>query len=130
MVAIGIPVLTSDYDFWCHRDDAGRLNDALEPLGLVPNKPLEEALKSGRYVLENGEHVDVLVVRASQSKVTGEMTTFDDVWARRRELVYAQGVRISVPTIDDLIRSKQWALRDKDVADIRLLEAKRSEGVE
>ncbi len=129
MVAIGIPVLTSDYDFWLHRDDAEKFNLALEPLGLEPNKTIEEARRTGRYVLENGEHVDVLVARGSQSKATGEMVTFDDVWSRRRELVYAAGIRIAVPTIEDLIRTKQWALRDKDVADIRLLEAKRAEGM-
>ena len=127
MVAIGIPVLTADYDLWVHRDDAEALNAALERLGLIPSHSVDAARARGRYVLENGEHVDVLVARASQTKL-GEMLAFDDVWARRRELVYAPGIRIAVPTIDDLIKTKQWALRDKDVADIRLLEAKRLAG--
>lgn len=127
LVAIGIPVLTSDYDFWAHRDDIEKLNAALEPLGLIANKSPEQARATGRYVLENGEHVDVLNARAVQSKVTAEMVTFDDVWSRRRELVYEPGIRIFVPTIDDLIKTKQWAMREKDVLDIKLLEAKRAE---
>jgi hypothetical protein len=111
------------FNFWIHRDDAEKLN-------AVANRTPDEARRSGRYVLENGEHVDVLLARAVQSKATSELVSFDDVWARRRELVYAPGIRIAVPTIPDLIRTKQWALRDRDIADIRLLEAKLQEGME
>lgn len=69
LVAIGIPVFTVDYDFWVHRDDPEKLNAALEPLGLVANRTLKEARARGRYVLENGEHLDVLEAkRAEQSR--------------------------------------------------------------
>lgn len=127
LVALGIPVLTSDYDYWLHRDDIEKFNTALAPLGLVASKNPEQARATGRYVLENGEHIDVLNARAVQSKATGEMVTFDDVWSARRELVYEPGVLIYVPTIDDLIKTKQWSLRERDLADIRLLEAKKEE---
>ncbi len=127
LVALGIPVMTSDYDFWVHRDDLAKFNAALEPLGLAPNKTVEQAIATGRYVLENGEHVDVLNARAVQSKVTGELVQFDAVWAQRRELAYEPGVHIFVPCIDDLIKTKQWSMRDRDIADIRLLEIKRAE---
>jgi hypothetical protein len=33
---------------------------------------------------------------------------------------------IAVPCIDDLILTKRWSMRDKDVADIRMLEALRA----
>ena len=37
LVALGIPVLTADYDLWIHTDDIATLNAAVEPLDLYPN---------------------------------------------------------------------------------------------
>jgi hypothetical protein len=128
MIVRGLPVLTADYDLWLHIDDIERLNAALEPLELQPNHSSDEARRLGRYVLENDERIDVFVAR-SQSTKDGERVGFDDVWARRELMVYAEGVRIAIPTLDDLILTKRWAMREKDVADIRLLESlKRSGG--
>ncbi len=31
-------------------------------------------------------------------------------------------MRGEIPSLDDLILTKRWALRDKDIADIRLIE--------
>lgn len=50
MVALGIPVLTADYDLWVHFDDVEKLNAAVAPLDLLPNRSPEEARRSGRYV--------------------------------------------------------------------------------
>lgn len=63
LVALGLPVLTGDYDFWLHIDDIAAFNDAASPFGLYPNRSPEEARRLGRYALENDEHVDVLVAR-------------------------------------------------------------------
>jgi hypothetical protein len=120
MVAYGLPVLTADYDLWVHADDIALLNTTLEPLGLVPTHRPEEARTRGRYVLENDEHVDVLVARRA-STVDGVAVVFDDVWARRIRLPYDSETAIVVPCLDDLIETKRWASRDKDIADIRLL---------
>ena len=49
LVALGIPVLTADYDFWLHADDLEALNASLTPLELFPNHPPEEARRRGRY---------------------------------------------------------------------------------
>jgi hypothetical protein len=125
MIVLGVPVMTSDYDLWVHIDDIDRLNAAVDPIGLVPNRTSAEARQRGRYVLENDLHVDVMVARAATTKDTAEKVSFDDVWARRQSLSYAPGVDIAVPTLDDLIRTKRWALRQKDVSDIQLLEALR-----
>ena len=38
LVALGLPVLTADYDFWIHIDDIQALNGALEPFGLTPTR--------------------------------------------------------------------------------------------
>jgi len=122
LVALGIPVLTADYDLWVDPDDIERLNRALAPLDLFPNHPPAAARARGRYVLENDEHVDVLVARQA-STTDGEAVVFEEVWARRQEVTYESGGTVCVPSLDDLIRTKRWSARQKDVVDIQLLEA-------
>jgi hypothetical protein len=124
LIALGIPVLTADYDLWVHADDISRLNAALAPLDLFPSHDAASARGRGRYVLENDDHVDVLVARAQSTK-DGEIVTFDAVWGRRRVETYDEGTTIAVPCVDDLIRTKKWAMRQKDIADIQLLEGLR-----
>ena len=124
LIALGVPVLTADYDLWVHHDDIEALNRALAPLDLHPNYTPEQARARGRYVLENDEHVDVLVARASSTN-DGEVVAFDDVWARRQRLPYAGAVVVAVPAIEDLIRTKRWSMRPRDVTDIELLEGLR-----
>jgi hypothetical protein len=121
LIALGLPVLTTDYDLWTHIDDIEQLNRAVEPFDLVPNAPPDVARARGRYVLENGEHVDVMVAR-SQPPLEGVRLTFDDAWARRQRIAYTKRVGLAIPCLDDLILTKRWAMRDKDIADIHLLE--------
>jgi len=125
LIALGVPVLTSDYDFWIHVDDAGAFNQALAPLDLVPSRTPEQARRPGRYVLENDERVDVLLAR-SMPTVDGERVAFDDVWGRRQEVELTAGVRVTLPSLDDLIATKRFAARPKDAEDVRLLEVLRS----
>jgi hypothetical protein len=127
LVALGIPVLTADYDFWLHIDDIATFNAAVESQGLLPTRTPEEARARGRYVLENDERVDVLVAR-SLSTVDGVRVAFDDVWPRRRALEIAPDITVAVPSLDDLILTKRFGGRPKDLEDIRLLEALRKEG--
>lgn len=126
LVALGIPLLTADYDFWIHIDDIATFNAAVEPQGLLPTRTPDEARGKGRYALENDERVDVLVAR-SVPTVDGVRVAFEDVWQRRRTLELAAGVAVAVPTLDDLILTKRFGGRPKDVEDIRLLEALRRE---
>jgi hypothetical protein len=127
LVALGIPVLTADYDFWIHIDDAGALNAAVEPFGLVPSRTPDEARAAGRYVLENDEHVDVLVARAVPT-VDKMRVAFDDVWQRRRQVEVTPGVLFPLPCLDDLILTKRFAARPHDLEDLRLLAALHAEG--
>jgi hypothetical protein len=126
LVALGVPVLTADYDFWIHIDDIALLNEAVEPMELLPTRALDEARARGRYVLENDERVDVLVAR-SVPTTDGVRVAFEDLWDRRRLLAVGPDVEVAVPTLDDLILTKRFASRPKDLEDIRLLEALRSE---
>ncbi|MEW6320373.1 MAG: hypothetical protein AB1635_04720 [Acidobacteriota bacterium] len=56
------------------------------------------------------------------------MVTHAGVWGRRRDVELAPGVRVSLPCLDDLILTKRFARRPKDLEDIRMLEALRTEG--
>jgi predicted nucleotidyltransferase len=122
LVILGLPVLTADYDFWLAIDDIDRFNGVLTQFDLQPTKSVDAARQTGRYVLENNEHIDVLVARSVSTR-TGEVVAFDDVWPRRQRVELADGVHVQLPSIDDLISTKRFSLRPRDVEDIRLLEA-------
>lgn len=125
LIALGLPVMTVDYDFWLPADDAAAFNRSLEPFELFPNRSPDEARAVGRYVLENDERVDVLVAR-QVTAVDGDVVIFDDVWSRREIVAAGTGVTIAIPAISDLIRTKRFGARPKDAEDIRLLEVLRS----
>jgi hypothetical protein len=122
LVVLGLPVLTADYDFWVHPDDALLFNEAVEPFGLRPNRSPPEARAQGRYVLENDEHVDVLLANAV-STVDGAVVTFEGLWARRTVMNLTEGVSLAIPSLEDLIATKRVGARPKDAEDVRLLEA-------
>lgn len=122
LIALGLPVLTRDYNYWIHIDDAGLLNAAVKPFDLRPNRTPDEARTHGRYVLQNDETVDVLVAR-SLPTVDGVRVSFDAVWERRQRVQIAEGVHIDLPSVEDLILTKRFGARPKDAEDIRLLEA-------
>jgi hypothetical protein len=121
LVLLGLPVLTADYDFWLHFDDVELLNGAVEPFELVATVDAAEARRRGRYVLQNDEHVDVLIARTVPT-VDGEIVAFDDLWGRRAELWLDDHVRVMIPTLADLRRTKRFAAREKDLADLRMLD--------
>jgi hypothetical protein len=126
LVVLGLPVLTADYDFWIHIDDADKLNRAVEPFGFAPTRSPDEARRHGRYVLENLEIVDVLVARVVPT-VDGIDVRFDDVYGRRRGVELIPGVNVCLPALDDLILTKRFAARPKDLEDVRLLEVLRGD---
>jgi len=88
---------------------------------LVANHTPEEVRQRGRYVLENDEHVDVLATR-SVSTVDGVAVAFDDLWNRRQTLRLDPSTPVTIPTLADLILTKRFAARPKDIEDIRLLQ--------
>jgi hypothetical protein len=124
LIALGMPVMTRDYDFWIPADDAAALNAALLPFDMLPSRGPDEARNTGRYVLENDEHVDILVARAV-STVDGTMVHFEDIWARRIHLTIGD-VDVPIPCIDDYILTKRFGARPRDADDIRWLERFRS----
>lgn len=129
LVILGLPVLTADYDFWIDIDQIAAFNAATAECGLHPSAEPEEARRRGRYVLENDEHVDVLVAR-SVTTTDGTPVIFEDVWARRQGVTLAPGIELQRPAIDDLILTKRFADRPKDLEDIRLLRVLKSKGTQ
>lgn len=121
LVLLGLPVLTADYDFWIAMEDIGRFNESVAPFGLVPTRSPEEARGTGRYALEDDEHVDVLVARSVPAS-RGGIVEFEGLWQRHRSIRVAADVEVHVPTIPDLILTKRIGSRPKDLEDIRLLE--------
>ena len=121
LIALGMPVMTSDYDFWLDADDIATFNSALRSFDMFPSRTPEEARANGRYVLENDEHVDVLVAR-SVSTIDGVMVHFGDVWARRVSQPLSGDVSVALPSIDDLLLTKRFGARPRDADDIRWLQ--------
>ena len=112
-------MLTADYDFWISIEDIDAFNETGKRFDLRPTRAPEEARRVGRYVLENDEHVDVLVAR-SLSTLDGCVVEFESLWNRRRAVSIADA-EVYLPALDDLILTKQVAARPKDIEDIRLL---------
>lgn len=126
LIALGMPVMTADYDFWLAADDIGVFNDALRPFDMLPSRTPEEARANGRYIVENDEHVDVLVAR-SVSTIDGLVVHFADVWDRRVSQPLAGHASVALPCVDDLILTKRFAARPRDADDIRWLQRLRDE---
>lgn len=126
LIALGMPVMTADYDFWLAADDIAVFNDALRPFDMFPSRAPDEAHANGRYVVENDERVDVLVAR-SVSTIDGLVVHFADVWQRRVSQPLAGGVAVALPCIDDLILTKRFGARPRDADDIRWLQRLRDQ---
>jgi hypothetical protein len=126
LVVLGLPVLTADYDFWLHAEDIEPFNQAAARFELAPTHQPDEARRRGRYVLENDEHVDVLVAR-SVPTIDGQPVAFADLWSRRHAAALSDGEYVQLPNIDDLILTKRFSARPKDLEDIRLLQILRRE---
>lgn len=126
LVMLGIPVITNDYDFWIAIDEIAAFNAAVARCDFHPSVEPEQARRRGRYVLENDERIDVLVVRAVPT-IDGTRVDFDDFWARRKSMPVAPGIDVHVPDVDDLILTKRFGDRPKDLEDIRLLRIYKSE---
>lgn len=125
LILLGAPVMTSDYDLWLHFDDAEKLNAAFAAVDHYPNRTPDEARRTGRYVIENGERVDVMLARSAPSP-SGPALEFDAAWSHRQEIPVSKTISISLPSIDDLITTKKWGSRARDLLDIQFLEGLRT----
>lgn len=81
---------------------------------MFPSRPPDEARRNDRYVLENDEHVDVLVARAV-STVDGVLVAFDEVWKRRSHFLL-DDVEVPIPAAEDqrLIEDRRLTAEEFD----------------
>lgn len=126
LAVLGIPAITGDYDFWIAIDEIAAFNAAVATCGFYPNREPDQARRRGRYALDNDEHVDVLVARAVTT-IDGVRVAFENLWTRRRRMTLAPGIDVQIPDVDDLILTKRFGDRPKDLEDIRLLRIFKSE---
>lgn len=72
LIALGLPVLTRDYDYWVHID-AGLLNAAVRPFDLRPSRTPEEARTDGliltkRFGARPKDAEDIRLLEAVRSR--------------------------------------------------------------
>ena len=65
--------------------------------------------------------MDVLATR-SVPTVDGVTVAFDDLWNRRQNVAPHPNTPVTIPSLADLILTKRFAARPKDIEDIRLLQ--------
>lgn len=121
-IALGIDVMTADYDFWIHRDDIDLFNAVCSTFDLDPDKTPKQARETGHYVLESDIHVDVFVAKHIPTR-DGQQVVFEEVWQRALQTRPAPDILIQIPTIEDLILTKRFGQRGKDALDIQRLQA-------
>ena len=76
-----------------------------------------------RRIGENGARALLIV-----TTIDGEEVLLDDLWARRVSVPLSPNISIVIPCLDDLVTTKRFAARAKDLEDIRLLLALRESG--
>ena len=57
----------------------------------------------------------------------GARIEFDDVWTCRQIVSLASDIEVPLPSFDDLIATKRFGTRPKDLEDIRLLQVLKAE---
>jgi hypothetical protein len=131
LVALGLPLLREStiFGFMATTSPSSMrraiFNAAMTDFDLFPNRTPEEALATGRYVLENDEKVDVLVARTVFT-VDRVRVAFEDIWTQCQIIEIAPSAKIAIPSLENLILTKRFSSRPKDAEDIRMLEALRS----
>lgn len=119
----GVPRATFDLDILIEatEDNAGRLLDAFLEVGLGTAALIEPQtlLANEITIFRDRLRIDV------QTRTPG--IEFEDAWRRRSRLTY-DGGEFFIICKDDLIRSKEAAGREIDLADIRLLDSSSTEG--
>lgn len=124
LAAHGYPRATMDIDIWVmpSPENAAAVLRALRRFG---------APSHGLTIADLQRHDTVLQIGVAPRRidiVTGASgLEFDEAFANST-IAVVEGIRINIPSIDDLIRNKRASGRTKDLADVEALEAlKRAE---
>jgi hypothetical protein len=123
VIAYGGPMYSMDYDIYIDgsKENTNQLLAVAKKFDLHPSAPREQLHTSFMFKLENDFMIDVFRARAFGTK-EGKIT-FDEIYQRRNVLEGETGLKINVPSIDDLIALKRLRSLPKDLNDIEYLEA-------
>jgi hypothetical protein len=69
-----------------------------------------------------------VIVARFVTTVDGQKVPLEDLWARRVSVPLSANASLVLPCLDDLISTKRFGRRPKDLEDIRLLLGLREDG--
>ncbi|MBI4601759.1 MAG: hypothetical protein HY721_07345 [Planctomycetes bacterium] len=121
LVLVGAPVMTADYDFFF----SPRREDLQALLVFAAKKELEPSAKNLHLrhffsLLSDTQKFDFFRAKA-YTTVGGVTFTFEEIYARR-QVFAVEDFQINVPSLPDLILTKQIRNSPKDQEDIKYLQ--------
>jgi len=119
LAAHGYPRATVDIDIWImpSPDNAAALLRALRRFGAPTSELTAADLQRGDTIFQVGVAPRRIDIMTSASGLR-----FEDAFAHSIE-IDIEGLKIRIPTVEDLIRNKKASGRTKDLADVEALEA-------
>ena len=118
LAAHGYPRATMDIDIWVmpSRENAGAVIRALRRFGAPVNNLTAADFQKDDTIFQIG------VAPRRVNIITGATgLEFDKAFANAMEVII-EGIRVRIPSVDDLILNKRATGRPKDLADIEALE--------
>lgn len=118
LAAHGYPRATMDIDIWVmpSPENADAVLRALKRFGAPLDSLSKEDLQKDDTIFQIGvapRRIDIITGASG--------LTFDDTASRSTE-IEVEGLKVRVPSLDDLIRNKRASGRTKDLADVEALE--------
>ena len=117
VIAYGHPRMTKDLDLWveCSEENAERITEALESLGVVLPPTVQSQLHSPSQLVVLGNEPDRIDI------VTG-IRDFDfSAFEKRKKVISLDGISVPFVGLEDLRQLKAAAGRFQDLADLENL---------
>ncbi len=128
VIAYGGPMQSMDYDIYIDGspENTDLLLSIARKFDLHSSLPGEKMHTNFKFRLENEIAIDVFRARSFSSE-KGKKITFNEIYSRKETLKDSSGLKINVPSIDDLIALKRLRSLPKDLQDIKYLEELKKE---
>ena len=123
VIAYGGPVQTMDYDIYIDKskENLDLLLKIAKNFDLHPNISKEKIATHFKFRLENDFAVDVFYAKRLSLK-KNKKTSFDELYSRKTIAEGETGLKLNLPSIDDLIALKRTRSLPKDLEDIKYLQ--------
>jgi len=128
VIAYGGPVTTMDYDIYVDKaeENIALLLKIAKEFDLYPNLSKEKIQTHFKFKLENDFAIDVFCAKYFSSG-KGKKLSFEELYTRKKIAKGKTGLKINLPSINDLIALKNLRSLPKDQEDIKYLEAIKEE---